>query len=55
LRSQVLSNKAGGALVAGANPHNLKGFLDAFKAILALWTAADGPNAPSLTQCEEFA
>jgi len=48
-------NKAGGATVARANPHNLKGFLDAFKAILALSTAADSPNAPSLTQCEEFA
>jgi hypothetical protein len=40
---------------ARANPHNLKGFLDAFKAILALSAAADGPDRPSLTQCEEFA
>jgi len=48
-------NKAGIAVVARANPHNLKGFLDAFKAILASSAAADGPDAPSLTQCEEFA
>jgi hypothetical protein len=33
----------------------LKGFLDAFKAIVALLTAADGPKARALTQCEDFA
>jgi len=33
----------------------LKGFLDAFKAILAPGAAADGPDASSLTQREDFA
>jgi hypothetical protein len=33
----------------------LKGFLDAFKAILPLWTASDGPNLRALTQREDFA
>jgi hypothetical protein len=40
---------------ARANPRNLKGFLDAFKAILTPPAAADGPTAPSLTQREDFA
>jgi hypothetical protein len=31
------------------------GFLDAFKAIVALRTAGAGANAPSLTHCEDFA
>jgi hypothetical protein len=33
----------------------LKGFLDAFKAILTLCTAPGGPNLRALTQCEDFA
>jgi hypothetical protein len=40
---------------AQANPRNLKGFLDAFKAILRLRAASDGLVAPSLTHCEDFA
>jgi hypothetical protein len=40
---------------ARVNPRNLKGFLDAFKAILRLPAGSDGPNAPSLTHCEDFA
>jgi len=36
---------------ARANPRNLKGFLDAFKAVLTRKQAI----APSLTRCEEFA
>jgi hypothetical protein len=40
---------------ARANPHNLKGFLDAFKAILAGAPRPIVQHAPSLTQCEEFA
>jgi hypothetical protein len=38
---------------ARAEPRNLKGFLDAFKAILT--PIADGRNAPSLTHREDFA
>jgi hypothetical protein len=38
-----------------ANLRNLMGFLDAFKAIVALRTGPAGVNAPSLTRCEEFA
>jgi hypothetical protein len=38
-----------------ANPRNLMGFLDAFKAVLASRTAAAGANVPSLTRCEDFA
>ena len=51
---------AGGACVsARANPHNLKAFLDAFKAIfkaiLVPGARAEGQNPPSLTHREEFA
>jgi len=48
-------NNEGGAPVARANPHNLKGFLDAFKAILVPGHKSDGPTVPSLTHCEDFA
>jgi hypothetical protein len=41
--------------IARANLRNLKGFLDPFKAILALPAASDRPIAPSLTHCEDFA
>jgi hypothetical protein len=33
----------------------LKGFLDAFKAILVQGPESDGPTVPSLTHCEDFA
>jgi hypothetical protein len=40
---------------ARANPRNLKGFLDAFKAVLTPQAASRRPDAPSLTHCEDFA
>jgi hypothetical protein len=40
---------------AHANPRNLMGFLDAFKAILAFCTTSPGASSPSLTRCEDFA
>ncbi len=47
---------AGGAKGdARANPHNLKGFLDAFKAEMALLGLLGGIIHPSLTHREEFA
>jgi hypothetical protein len=48
-------NKAGIAVVARANPHNLKGFLDAFKAEVAPGGRFGGIIHPSLTHREEFA
>ena len=52
--------EAGGKFVdARANPHNLKAFLDAFKAIFKAipWPGArpKGENPPSLTHREQFA
>jgi len=38
-----------------ANPHNLMGFLDAFKAVLMSRAASAGATALSLTPCEDFA
>jgi hypothetical protein len=57
---EVRVDGAGGACVsAGANPHNLKAFLDAFKAIFKAipvpGARAEGQNPPSLTHREEFA
>jgi len=40
---------------ASANPRNLMGFLDAFKAIPRFSTNSPGGKAPSLTACEDFA
>jgi hypothetical protein len=45
--------------MAHANPHNLMGFLDAFKAVVMSWlmskTGSAAATAPSLTPCEDFA
>jgi len=38
-----------------ANARNLMGFLDAFKAVLAVRTGLAGAKVPSLTHCEDFA
>jgi hypothetical protein len=48
-------NRAGGALLARANPHNLKGFLDAFKADPAPWGEVRRSKSRALTHREEFA
>jgi hypothetical protein len=48
--------RAGGATVkAHGNPHNLKGFLDAFKAEVAAGGRFGGIIPASLTHREEFA
>jgi len=38
-----------------ANPRNLKGFFDAFKAVLRLRSGSGRRNPLSLTHCEDFA
>jgi hypothetical protein len=57
--SQGLCRLGRAAQQARAKPCNLKGFLDAFKAIPTQLSAdrlsADGSNATSLTHCEDFA
>jgi len=46
-------------MYASANPHNLKAFLDAFKATFKTLGAPGargrGQYPPSLTHCEDFA
>jgi hypothetical protein len=41
--------------MAHANPHNLSGFPDAFKAILQAYPGCTGAKALSLTPCDDFA
>jgi hypothetical protein len=51
----MLKKGAGGEPGAHANPRNLIGFLDAFKAIPPCRPVPAGAKVPSLTHCEDFA
>jgi hypothetical protein len=51
----MLEEGAGAEPRAPANPCNLIGFLDAFKAIPPFSTVPAGTGVPSLTHCEDFA